>query len=362
MRAPHATGNRSHARKICMETPLSDRAEALRIFGTIVLASQGTMQDGQCDSTPSTGTRNDSSGRALDVAQKFGQVSNSALKGSKRRSQTQAATSNDAEVMGGDFLGVYDASSPAAPATPPSPPTFSPLRSANGGSHPFSVEFSEGDSRTDEGTSEASTPSDLTPVKTGLVCRMSRDIEAMTPPRMSRQPSNAGSPLSSTLSGQSSAASPALQKRNSLLGKERSGGSPASGTGPTTPPSVSPIKRLDSKAVAIVSATNGIASQACAEDTPVTSEAHQAAADGMHPPECEEPRSEVVVVPPMSKPADEPMTGGGRRRSGVIFATAACTAVAAAVCVRSSGLGRRHDQTIPPPTTTSRRNPWFPEA
>lgn len=36
----------------------------------------------------------------------------------------------------------------------------------------------------------------------------------------------------------------------------------------------------------------------------------QAAADGMHPPECEEPRSEVVVVPPMSKPADEPMTGG----------------------------------------------------
>lgn len=144
--------------------------------------------------------------------------------------------------MGGDFLGVYDATSSAAPATPPSP-SLSPSRSANGGSHAFSIELYKGDTRTNEGTSEASTPSDLTPVKTGLVRQKSADIEATTPPRISRQPSDAGSPLVRTLSGQSSPMSPALQKRYSFSAEERSERNPASGTGPTTPPGVSPVKR-----------------------------------------------------------------------------------------------------------------------
>lgn len=69
MHALHATGNSSNARYYAWKQILYDRAEALNFFVIMVLASQGTMQDGQGDGTPSTCTL-DSSGRALDVVRR----------------------------------------------------------------------------------------------------------------------------------------------------------------------------------------------------------------------------------------------------------------------------------------------------
>lgn len=194
-------------------------------------------------------------------AQRFGQVSSGARKSSRQRSHTLSPTSaGGGGGMTGDFLGVYDVpASPAVPVSSPSSPVASPAQPGRGGAS-CTFTIASADSASEPGSAglwkgsappksppkaatEDATPAVLSPERVGTVRRLSRGIEAHTPPRKARPVIEAASPVVKRSLSLQSPNSP-VPKGARTAWRDGDPTSPGSGAGgPSTPPSVSPAKR-----------------------------------------------------------------------------------------------------------------------